>query len=112
MLLPNKVSAQKTHWLIPLSVKRVQSTQKGNELGMEQIIQSIKDLGVEDKTCISIGDSLYETETCRKIASQQDNLIHIFRFNSNRNIFFKPTEQDCAPKGRTKEFGAKIRAIS
>jgi len=108
MLLPHKISSRKKHWLILLSVKRVKSSQKGNETGMEQIIQSIKDYGLEDKTCISIGDSLYGTERCRKIASQQDNLVHIFRFNSNRNIFFKPTEQECAPKGRTKEFGAKM----
>lgn len=108
MLLPNKVSAQKKRWLIPLSVKRVKSSQKGNEIGMEQIIKYINEQGLADEMCISIADSLYGTQTCRKLASQQDNLVHICRINSNRNVFSKPTEQNGARKGRTKEFGAKM----
>jgi len=109
-LLPNEVAAEKKHWVIPLSTKRVQSTQKGNEVGMQQIIDSIQELGLTDALCISIGDTLYGTENCRRTAAKEANLVHIFRLNSKRNVFFTPAEPKNAAskKGRKKEFGDKM----
>lgn len=109
-LLPNDMAAEKKHWLIPLSAKRVESTQKGNVLGMQQIIESIQELGLTDTLSISIGDTLYGTETCRITAAKEPNLVHIFRLNSKRNVFFTPTESQSSSskKGRKKEFGDKM----
>ena len=109
-LLPNDPIAEEKHWLIPLSAQRVQSTEKGNEVGMEQIKNCIDELGLTDELNISVGDTLYGTETCRITASKQDNLIHIFRLNSKRNVWHPPTDEEIAQskKGRKKEFGAKM----
>lgn len=109
--LPNEVSSKQKHWLLPLSAVRVKSSEKGNEIGMTQITDAIQSLGLTDKLSISIGDSLYSTENCRAIASSQENLLHIFRLNSRRNIFFPPTDNtENIPKngGRQKEFGTKM----
>ena len=109
-LLPNNSADEKKHWMIPLSAGRVSSDQKGNEFGMQQISDCIKILGLTDQLSISIADSLYGTENCRITASQQDNLIHIFRLNSKRNLFFAPENQSQHgnKRGRKKEFGIKM----
>lgn len=107
-LIPDDTIANKKHWLVPLCVKRVKSQEKGNELGVEQVVECIKDLGLSDQLSISIGDSLYGTEKCRITASKQDNLIHMFRLNSTRNLFCSPKEQKAKGKGRKKEFGDKM----
>jgi hypothetical protein len=106
-LLPNDKMANDKHWLVPLSAQRIKSTEKGNEVGMKQIVQHIKAFGLEDELSISVGDSLYGTLACRTEVSQQPNLVHLFRLNSTRNIFRQPTEAS-SPKGRKKEFGAKM----
>src|SRR5690606_26593633 len=63
-LLPSDVSAKAKKWIIPLSMKRVKSDEKGNEFGMQQIIDHITQFGLQDKLVISVGDSLYGTEKC------------------------------------------------
>jgi len=106
-ILPNDILENQKHWLVPLSVQRVKSHEKGNEVGMEQIIQSIEEHGLQNDLCISLGDSLYGTEKCRSLVSGQNNLVHIFRLNNKRNIYAMPTSE-AKPSGRKKEFGKKI----
>jgi len=106
-LLPPEQAARDKHWVIPLGAQRVNSTQKGNEVGMQQIIDYIDTLGLQDQLSISIGDSLYGTQTCRMTASTQKNLIHLFRLNSKRNLFCPP-EATGLKQGRKKEFGDKM----
>lgn len=109
-LLPDNTQASEKHWLVPISAKRVESSEKGNEVGMQQIVDCINDLELTDELNISIGDSLYGTEVCRETAAKQDNLIHIFRFKSNRNIFCAATnsDDDINKRGRKKVYGDKI----
>lgn len=106
----DKVLEREKHWLIPLSAKRVESSKKGNEVGMKQIVDSIEELELKDELTISIGDTLYGTEECRITANKQDNLVHIFRLNGKRNLFVMPTElqEGSSQKGRKQEFGAKM----
>lgn len=107
-LLPNDTLINKKHWLVPLTVKRVSSQEKGNELGVQQVVKSIKELGLSDQLSLSIGDSLYGTEKCRITVSEQDNLIHLFRLNSKRNLYCSPQGQESSGQGRKKEFGSKM----
>ena len=82
---------KKKHWLLPLSVERVKIDEKGNEKGMQQLVGQIRALGITDDLSISIGDSLYGTEQCRKVVAGKKNVVHIFRLQNNRKIFYKPT---------------------
>jgi hypothetical protein len=107
-LLPNDIISEEKHWITPLSFKRVKSEEKGNEIGVQQVIDCIDRLGLSDQLSVSIGDSLYGTENCRIKASKQDKLIHIFRLNSKRNLYCKPEQKDKAGKGRKQEFGKKM----
>ena len=100
----------KLPWVIPISTKRVEICKKGNEVGMEQIVESISTLDLEQELCVTVGDTLYGTEQCRVSAGKQSNLVHIFRVNSKRNLYSMPipTESKLSKKGRKTEFGNKM----
>lgn len=109
-LLPPESKDRSKRWVIPVSAKRVKSSEKGSEVGMKDITNCIENLNLDDQLCVSIGDSLYGTNKCRKIASKKKNLVHIFRLNSKRNIYFPPNKSgDVAHnKGRKKVYGEKL----
>ena len=109
-MLPNNNLEKGKHWVIPISTKRVESCKKGNEVGMEQIVESISTLDLEQELCVTVGDTLYGTEQCRVSAGKQSNLVHIFRVNSKRNLYSTPirTESSLLQKGRKTEFGNKM----
>lgn len=109
-MLPQNHLENAKHWVIPISTKRVESCKKGNEVGMEQIVESIGTLDLEQELCVTVGDSLYGTEQCRVSAGKQGNLVHIFRVNSKRNLYSMPapTESKVSKKGRNTEFGNKM----
>ena len=109
-ILPNNNLEKGRRWVIPLSAQRVESCKKGNEVGMEQIADSISTLDLGKELCIMVGDTLYGTEQCRVSPSKQSNLVHIFRVNSKRNLYSKPigTESRVSQKGRNTEFGNKM----
>ena len=106
--LPQDALSLTAHWVMPLAVKRVQSTEKGHEVGMQQVIEIVQQLGLSDKLSLSIGDSLYGTETCRRTALQEANLVHLLRLNSKRNVFSPPEKLQRSAKGRQQEFGTKM----
>ena len=68
---PKGERSKKGRWLIPISMKRVALNEKGNETGVHQVVEMIKELGIEDELCINTGDSLYGSEGCRKEAVLQ-----------------------------------------
>ncbi len=112
-LLPDDTPASQKHWLMPLSARRVSSDKKGNEVGMNQLSDLISSQNLTDQLTLSIGDCLYGSEPCRVTAAKQDNLVHIFRLNSKRNVFCAPesptaNKSDCRKAGRRQEFGAKM----
>ena len=109
-LLPDNTEAAKKHWVVPLSAQRVQSDQKGNEVGMEQVKNLIDALDLKDHLSLSIGDSLYGTQACRVAVAKKDNWVHLFRLNSTRNVFAPPpVTESTGGAGRKKEFGDKMK---
>jgi hypothetical protein len=108
--LPSDPAARAKHWVNPLSAKMVKSSQKGNEVGMHQLVDYIKSHALSGEMTISVGDTLYGSKNCRKIALELEKHVHIFRLNSTRNVFFMPSDVECdsSRKGRKKEFGDKM----
>ena len=78
------------HWLIPLSMQRVGLDEKGNEAGVQQVLELIDELGLEDELCINTGDSLYGAEACRKKAVSKKNLVQMFRLSNKRKLYRAP----------------------
>jgi hypothetical protein len=106
--LPPGNSKERKTWLAPVDAQRVLPTQKSHDLGMEQLTHYIKHTGLEKELCLSVADSAYGTETCRKLASLCDELVHIFRMRSNR-VVYKCADHDPEKKrGRVKKYGNKF----
>ncbi|MFT5084817.1 MAG: hypothetical protein ACI9Y1_002873 [Lentisphaeria bacterium] len=59
-------SEERKRWVVPVSTERVPSEEKGHELGIKQIASLLKQLGLEDKLTLSIGDSAYATELAER----------------------------------------------
>lgn len=110
-LLPNEILENQKHWLLPLSAKRVESHLKGHELGMQQISDGVETLDIGNELFISVGDSLYGTESCRAKVSEKANWVHIFRLNSSRNVYRNIVPEKSHAKGRKKEYGEKMNLV-
>ena len=106
-MLPDNESASSRKWIAPISMQRVSSHQKGNECGMQQLTRHIKQFGLEDKWVVSVADSLYSSEACRKEAAKNPRLLHIFRVNSKRNVYQLPGDNSSG-RGRKKVYGDKV----
>jgi len=109
-LLPLEPGARKKHWVIPLRMDRVTSQQKGHELGMQKVLETIENLGLQQQLTLSIGDSLYGTETCRRLAQQNEHHVHLFRFNAKRHVFSSvvPHITEKKRRGRPQKYGHKM----
>jgi hypothetical protein len=102
--LPKKEDDKKKHWVVPIATDRVPSDDKPHEFGMSQLTGLIENLELTDELVVSVSDSAYGSENCRKEAEKLDNFVHIFRLQSNRNIFHKPID----PKYKQKKYGHKM----
>lgn len=103
---PNK-EARLKHWVKPMSVTRVETDKKGNEVGMQQMSDLLTSLRNNDSLNISFGDTSYSTNNCRSELDHHCGWVHVARFRSNRNIYLQP---DVAYSGHGKpiEYGRKI----
>lgn len=95
-------------WLIPISMKRVDLNEKGNEAGVQQVVELINELGINDELCINTGDSLYGSEGCRKKAVTKRNLVQMFRLSNKRKLYQVPEYLKVQGPGRRKLFGDKV----
>lgn len=107
-VLPDKEKKDRKNWLVPLSTKRVKSDQKGNEVGIKQVVDCVKSLDLQDELTMAICDSLYGSEPCRIEASNEKNLILLCRMNSGRNVYFCVNDDE-RKIGRPKVYGEKMK---
>ena len=109
-MVPNDALSREKHWLIPLSTERVPSDQKGHEFGMDQIKTCLDAMDLQEKLVVSIADSKYGTEACRKKVSNEPNWAHLFRLNSTRNVY-SLAEEPTINEGKVhnkKRYGIKM----
>ncbi len=106
---PEKKDARNPPWIIPLSCERVESSQNGVNVGMEQIKKCIESQSsFKEKLCVSVGDSAYSNLECLGFVEKNPNQVHISRARNNRNFYYpyKPkNELKKRKKGRPKQYG-------
>ena len=92
--MPEKSSASPFPWVIPLSTDRVNTGEKGHEVGPRKLCELIKDssLPFNHSLCVHVADTAYFTLPIRKMNSKVDNLVSIARLRSNRTVYATPTE--------------------
>ena len=99
--LPERHDQYTPAWILPCSTEPVPSTEKGNERGMKQLSQYLwhPELGFDGELSVAVGDSLYNTLNCQKIAEPHKPLILISRSRGNRNVYAPPAPSPSDAKG-------------
>lgn len=106
--LPEKSGANTPPWLIPLACTRVDTTQNGELIGMEQIAACIKSQSTfSSQLSVSMGDTAYNNPLCLSIAKNNENQVHISRGRNNRKFFYPHDAgtADTKKRGRPKSYG-------
>ena len=107
--LPEKSGSSTPPWLIPLACTRVDTTQNGELVGMEQIAACIKSHSAfSNQLSVSLGDTAYNNPLCLSIAKNNVNQVHVSRTRNNRKFFYPyiPEETtDFKKRGRPKSYG-------
>jgi len=92
--MPEKSSSSHFPWVVPLSVDRVSTCEKGHETGPQKLCELIKDnsLPFNHSLCVHVADTAYFTLPIREMTSTVDNLVSIARLRNNRTVYAPPTE--------------------
>ena len=107
--LPEKTNASSPPWVVPLSCKRVHTSNNGELVGMEQIAACIKSQSeFSGKIAASLGDSAYNNALCLSIAKNNPDQVHISRSRNNRKFFYQHSpgvSTEAKKRGRPKTYG-------
>lgn len=107
--LPEKQNASSPPWVVPLSCKRVHTSQNGELVGMEQIATCIQSQSsFSNHLAVSLGDTAYNSPLCLSVAKNNANQVHISRARSNRTFFYPYVAADAAEtkkRGRPRAYG-------
>ena len=92
--LPEKTESIHFPWVIPLSVDRVKTSEKGHEVGPKKLCELIKDnvSPFNHSLCVHLGDTAYFTLPIREMTSPVDNLVTIAKLRSNRTVYAPVTD--------------------
>lgn len=94
--LPEKSTGHAAPWLIPLSVRRVPSDQKGSDIGIAQLNDLLDDNGLRfgQELTVQVGDSEYSSKSFLGQLAQRKNLVNVVRIRSNRNLYRSTLPKD------------------
>lgn len=116
--LPEKAQPQVPPWIVPLSIRRVKSTQTGTQVGIEQIQDLIgQEEGEEaspfaDALCVEVADAAYSTVPFLGPLRQvhQNNLVTIARVRGNRTFYHPapPVEKEPGQRGHPAWYGCRF----
>lgn len=110
---PEKESKSDPPWVVPLSLRRVQSQEAGTQVGVQQIEALLDDdtLPFSDELCVDVVDSAYSAIPFLGPLAEHDNLVTIARVRSNRTFHRQaPQEEEGQrPRGHPTWYGAPFR---
>lgn len=110
---PEKENQADPPWVVPLSLRRVQSSEKGTQVGAEQMDALLYDdtLPFSDALCVDVADSAYSTVPFLGPLSEHDNLVTIARVRGNRTFYRQaPQEEEGQrPQGHPTWYGQPFR---
>ncbi|MCP4696242.1 MAG: transposase, partial [Gammaproteobacteria bacterium] len=79
-------------WVVPLSIARVPFPEKGHVFGMRQLSEMLNDeeFDFDSQLCVTVGDTAYSANECRRAAAEHDSLVFIARLRGNRAVYRQP----------------------
>ena len=107
--MPEKSNPNTPPWVIPLACTRVDTTQNGELLGMQQVAACIKSQSAfSSQLSVSLGDTAYNNPLCLGVAKNNANQVHISRARNNRRFFYPHVVDEATEakkRGRPKAYG-------
>ena len=106
--LPDREEDKEKHWVVPLSVKRVESHQSGPEVGLLQFEEIANDTVFKRHFCIVVNDAAYSTRKWVIGGGKLPNVVQIARLRGNRKVYRMPADINEPKRGRPQLYGAEI----
>lgn len=106
--LPDREEDKERHWVVPLSVKRVNSNQSGPEVGLLQLEQIANHTVFKHRFCISVTDAAYSIRKWVIRGSKLPHVVHIARLRGNRKVYRMPVDIDEPRRGRPQIYGEEL----
>lgn len=111
VLFPEKQEPNSYRWVVPLSVRRVESKETKRSTGVYQVKALMKDetLPFYQELCVAVGDSDYSSVSYLGEVATIPNLITVARVRSNRVFYRQPEKEEGKNKpGHPKWYGERF----
>jgi hypothetical protein len=95
------------HWVVPLSVQRVKTTDDAISIGMRQVIEITQLKSFKSKLCLLVGDTAYSRAKCSEVLPE--NVVSATRVRNNSTFYHFPkatSELASRRRGRPSVYGA------
>jgi DDE superfamily endonuclease len=106
--LPNQMEDKELHWVVPLTVRRVESDQSGPQVGLLQLEEISNQTAFKNHFCISVADAAYSTRGWVIGVSKWPNVVHIARMRGNRKVYRTPHLENDIRRGRPQIYGNEL----
>ena len=108
--LPEREETGDIPWAIPLTVKRVKSSETGKQVGSQQLKQILTqdNLPWSNHLSVVVVDSDYSAKTFLSQQEQHSNLVVVTRVRSNRVFYQSPEPRAKPSKGHPQWYGDKF----
>lgn len=106
--LPDREEDKEKHWVVPLSVKRVESHQSGPEVGLLQLEEIANHTVFKRCFCISVTDAAYSIRKWAIGGSKLPHVVHIARLRGNRKVYRMPAVISEPRRGRPQLYGEEL----
>ena len=106
--LPEQSGDREKHWVVPLSVKRVESDQSGPQVGLKQFEDIVNQTVFKNHFCVSVTEAAYSVRRWIIGVSKLPNAVQIARLRGNRKLYRMPPLGSKTRRGRPKVYGEEL----
>jgi hypothetical protein len=106
--LPDEPAAREVHWVVPLSVRRVESNESGPQVGLTQLEEIANATVFKDHFCVNVSDAAYSSRQWTIGVNKWPHVVHIARMRGNRKVYRMPPPGSKKKRGRPLIYGEEI----
>lgn len=106
--LPNQAADRELHWVVPLSVKRVESNESGPQVGLAQLGEISNQTVFKNCFCVNVSDAAYSTKSWAIGINKWAHVVQIARMRGNRKLYRTPSYESTARRGRPQIYGEEL----
>jgi len=106
--MPNQLEDRELHWVVPLSVMRVESHQSGPQVGLGQLEEITNQTVFKNYFCVNVADAAYSTRSWVVNISKWPHVVQIARMRGNRKVYRLPDLDSKTRRGRPQSYGKEL----